>query len=105
MAICSSCAVCMKNCPTGAKWLPKSAHNCLYDCLLCQKICPQNKDYINNIIGPIEFDEAETEALLSGKSIKELPNALKKKVVFLGMDQWFSAIPRNIMVLMENVKY
>jgi epoxyqueuosine reductase len=124
---CSSCTACMKNCPTGAilkerflinnerclsyfnegpgdfpDWLPKSAHNCLYDCLLCQKTCPQNKYYMDNIIGPIEFEEAETDLLLSGKSLNELPLALKKKVVFLGMDQWISAIPRNIKVLLEN---
>ena len=84
------------------EWLPKSIHNCLYDCLLCQKICPGNKDYINNIIGPIEFNETETDMLLSGKLMKEFPPTLKKKVVFLGMDQWLSAIPRNIKVLLEN---
>ncbi|MCG8484459.1 MAG: hypothetical protein MJA31_14195, partial [Clostridia bacterium] len=105
---CSDCTVCLKNCPTGAitkdsflinnqrclsyfneapgdfpEWLPKSVHHCLYDCLMCQNICPKNKDYIDNVIGPIEFDEAETDLLLSEKAIKEFPNILKKKVRFL----------------------
>lgn len=126
---CSSCTACLKNCPTGAisktrflinnerclsyfnegpgdfpEWLPKSAHHCLYDCLMCQSICPQNKDYIDNVIGPIEFDEEETGLLLSGKSMTEFSPALKKKVRFLGMDSWLSAIPRNIRVLFENKK-
>jgi epoxyqueuosine reductase len=124
---CSDCTACLKNCPTGAilqerflinnekclsyfnesagdfpEWLPKSAHHCLYDCLMCQSICPQNKDYIDNVIGPIEFEETETNLLLSGKSMKEFPSALKKKVRFLGMDSWLSAIPRNMKVLLES---
>jgi epoxyqueuosine reductase len=124
---CSNCTACIKNCPTGAilkekflinnerclsffnenardfpEWLPKSAHNCIYDCLMCQTICPRNKDYVNNVIGPIEFDEAETGFLLDGKSMKELPLSLKKKVKFLGMDVWLNAIPRNMKILFEN---
>lgn len=126
MDICGKCTACLKNCPTGAirkerflidnercvsyfnegpgdfpEWLPKTAHNCLYDCLKCQNICPKNKDYIGNVIGPIEFDKDETDLLLSGKSMKEFPPALKKKVRFLGMDQWIQAIPRNIKILLE----
>ena len=123
---CSNCKACLNNCPTGAiikdrflinnerclsyfnesprdfpKWLPKSVHHCIYDCLMCQNICPENKNYIDNVIGPIEFDEIETDLLLSGKSIKEFPNAMKKKVRFLGMHEWIEAIPRNIKILLE----
>jgi len=124
---CNDCTACLKNCPTEAilkdrflinnerclsyfnessrdfpEWLPKSVHHCIYDCLMCQNICPKNKDYINNVIGPIEFDEAETNLLLSGKPIKEFPSNLKKKVRFLGMDEWIKAIPRNIKILLES---
>jgi epoxyqueuosine reductase len=124
---CSDCTACLKNCPTGAiskerflinnerclsyfnessgdfpEWLPKSVHHCLYDCLMCQNICPKNKDYINNVIGPIEFDEVETDLLLTRKSMIDFPLALKKKIRILGMDEWLSAIPRNIKILLEN---
>jgi epoxyqueuosine reductase len=124
---CSGCTACLNNCPTGAilkdrflinnercvslfnegpgefpEWLPKSAHNCLYDCIKCQDVCPQNQDYINNVIGPIEFDAAETDMLLAGKEFKDLPLALQEKVIFLGMDRWFAAIPRNLKILLEN---
>ncbi len=124
---CQNCTACLKNCPTEAisqerflinnerclsyfneradafpDWLPQSAHHCLYDCLMCQLSCPQNNNYIHNIIGPIEFDEVETELLLSGKTITDLPPALQAKVQFLGMDQWFDAIPRNMKVLIDN---
>lgn len=127
MAVCRQCTLCFKQCPTGAirpdrflinnerclsyfnespgdfpEWLPKSVHHCLYDCLLCQRNCPQNKAYITNVIGPLEFDDAETEMLLSGKAMRVFPRELKKKVRFLGMDSWLKAIPRNMRVLFEN---
>lgn len=123
---CQKCTACLHNCPTGAiaaerflidnerclsyfnegpgdfpEWLPDSAHHCLYDCLMCQNICPQNKDHLNHVIGPLEFNETETGLLLSGKTMKEFPAALQKKVIFLGMDSWLGAIPRNMRVLFE----
>lgn len=124
---CVTCTACLKNCPTGAirkdrflinnekclsyfnesagdfpEWLPQSVHHCLYDCLMCQNICPKNKDSIQNVIGPIEFDEAETDLLLSGKPMKEFPFHLKKKVKLLGMDSYLNVMPRNMKVLFEN---
>lgn len=127
MSACNQCTSCLNNCPTGAirkerflidnelclsyfneraddfpEWLPKSAHHCLYDCLKCQIICPKNKDYINNVIGPLEFDEAETDLLLSGRTMEEFPHKLRDKVQFLDMSSWLPAIPRNMRILFEN---
>ncbi|TCL59716.1 epoxyqueuosine reductase [Hydrogenispora ethanolica] len=127
MEHCQSCNACLKNCPTGAilperflidnerclsyfnespgdfpDWLPRSVHHCLYDCLMCQRICPQNRERIDHVTGPVEFDEAETALLLSGKTLPEFPPALRRKVRFLGMDEWLGAMPRNIRVLLEN---
>lgn len=123
---CSDCQVCLSNCPTGAiqrdrflidnerclsyfneaagdfpEWLPRSAHHCLYDCLKCQLNCPQNRDYIDNVIGPIEFDAEETGMLLDGKPMREFPPALKRKARLLGMDSWLDVMPRNMMVLFD----
>lgn len=124
---CANCTACLSNCPTGAilkdrflinnerclsyfnessddfpEWLPKSVHHCLYDCLMCQNICPANKEYINNVVGPVEFDERETNLLLSGEPMAKFPPDLEHKAKFLGMDRWIDAIPRNLKILLEN---
>ena len=126
MDCCDGCLACLGNCPTGAlredrflidterclsffnefpgdfpEWLPRSAHHCLYDCLMCQNVCPANRERIEDVIGLIEFDGPETEMLLAGTPMPELPAPLQAKVKFLGMDQWYAAIPRNMLVLFE----
>ncbi len=127
MARCENCAVCRNSCPTGAirsdrflidnerclsffnevadpfpDWLPASAHHCLYDCLRCQESCPENKPRLSDVIGPISFDQGETEALLAGAPLEEFSSEAQQKIRLLGMDQWMAAIPRNMMILMNH---
>ena len=123
---CSNCSICYDNCPTGAirsdrflidnekclsyfnegggefpEWLPLSVHHCLYDCLKCQIYCPMNEEYVENVAGPIKFNEEETDMLLSGKTLDEFTPELKQKAKMLGLDKWLDAIPRNLKVLFE----
>lgn len=123
---CTNCRVCFNSCPTGAirddrflidnerclsyfnegpgefpAWIPLSAHHCLYDCLKCQISCPMNKEYVNNVIGPIEFNEDETDLLLSGSPFDQFSPDLKQKSTKLGLYQWPDAIPRNLRTLLE----
>lgn len=124
--ICFNCKSCIENCPTASirkdrflidnarclsyfnespgefpEWLPLSVHHCIYDCLKCQVNCPMNKKYSNNVIGPIKFNEEETSFLLAGKQFNEFDFDLQKKVKVLGMDQYLTAIPRNLKILFE----
>jgi epoxyqueuosine reductase len=126
---CSGCNSCLNNCPTNAirdqtflidnerclsyynempgefpEWIPLSAHNCIYDCLKCQIICPMNKKFLKNVIGPIKFNEQETNDILKGKQFKKLNPELRKKVKMLGMDLWLNAIPRNLKILFQQKK-
>ncbi len=127
MARCEHCTVCLNNCPTGAirpdrflidnerclsclnevpdpfpDWLPASVHHCLYDCLRCQEACPENKSRVHDVVGPISFDEHETEALLAGAPLAGFSPEAQEKIRFLGMDRWMDAIPRNLAALMRN---
>jgi epoxyqueuosine reductase len=123
---CTHCWACFNNCPTGAirkdrfiidnerclsnlnespgefpAWLPKSVHHCLYDCLKCQIICPMDKAYLSNTIGPIQFSEDETERLISGGPLDAFSPELKQKSKLLGLEPWLDNIPRNLKVLFE----
>lgn len=123
---CEHCKICFKSCETGAierdhfllkverclcflnespqpfpDWLPLSAHHLIYDCLKCQLPCPMNRPFIHNVTGPVSFAEQETELILAGTPLEELDAHLKEKVCYLGMQQWWEAIPRNLKLLLE----
>jgi epoxyqueuosine reductase len=125
-AVCAKCNLCIKNCPTGAilsnrflidnqkclscineipgefpDWLPATVHHTLYDCLICQRICPMNNKQADNIIEGISFTEEETDMLLEGRPIDTFSEELKAKAYFLGIDEWYKAIPRNLKILFE----
>jgi epoxyqueuosine reductase len=38
-------------------WLDPSWHNCLIGCLDCQRVCPQNKDFLEWVEEGVEFSE------------------------------------------------
>lgn len=124
--LCETCRSCYKHCPTGAiredrflidnekclsamneipgafpEWLPLDVHHTLYDCLQCQVHCPMNRDYLKTAIGPICFDEEETEALLSGTPFESFRPELKEKSRLLGLTQWQEALPRNLSILFD----
>lgn len=123
---CSKCDLCVKNCPTKAireevflidnqkclscmnevpgefpDWIPVSVHHTLYDCLICQRVCPMNRKEIGNIIEHISFTEEETKMLLEGTPIHSFSDEFKAKIFMLGIDEWYEAIPRNLRVLFE----
>ncbi|HEY5465466.1 MAG TPA: 4Fe-4S double cluster binding domain-containing protein, partial [Clostridia bacterium] len=125
-APCTDCSACINNCPTHAiredrflidnekclsfynegpgeipEWVPLSAFQCVYDCLECQAGCPMNAEYLDHVIGPITFSEAETAMIMGEKDFHEFDPALQKKVEVLGMTQWLPAIPRNLRILFE----
>lgn len=124
--ICSHCLICFKKCETGAikkdnflldrhrclcflnespeefpDWLPDSVHHLIYDCLKCQLPCPMNREFVNNVAGPIKFTESETTQILNGEPLANLPRELYEKVSYLGMSWWWDAIPRNLKLMFK----
>jgi epoxyqueuosine reductase len=126
---CDKCNLCMENCPTGAirndrfllnnqrclscinegpgefpDWLPASVHHTLYDCLICQRVCPLNHKELDYVLDNIDFTEEETAILLEGKPMDALPKKLKEKVFSLGLDWCYDAVPRNLKALFNTVE-
>lgn len=129
MEACKNCRACLNSCPTKAiredrflidnercltyfneggkeydfpEWIDPSWHNCVYGCLRCQTVCPQNKQHLRGDIETIEFSEEETQLILSGRPIEEWPEELATKIRRLDEVHDLSGLPRNVKVLLEN---
>ncbi|MBN2287813.1 MAG: epoxyqueuosine reductase [Candidatus Glassbacteria bacterium] len=123
---CNNCRTCAESCPAGAiagdrfliraercltfhneregrfpEWIDPSWHNCLIGCMVCQKVCPLNREFVGWIEDGGEFSEAETGLILRGKAKEELPaeTVLKIKRLYLWED--LELLDRNLGVLLH----
>ena len=126
MDICSSCLLCMEDCPTQAipaervlidaqrclthfnedvgefpKWINTQSHNALVGCMRCQIICPENQQFINMIDRRELFSEEETEIMLKGTAKGNLPGDLYSKLKRLNMEEYYLILSRNLNVLLS----
>jgi Uncharacterized Fe-S protein len=126
---CEKCNACIDNCPTKAiradrflidnqkclsclnempgefpEWLPESIHHTIYDCLICQRICPMNAGQKNKILRGISFNEEETNMLLEGKPLDAFTEEAQDKIRLLGMDEWYAAMPRNLSIVLGRLE-
>lgn len=127
MDTCRKCTLCMQNCPTNAilenrflinnkrcltyfnesggwdfpDWIDESAHNSIYGCVKCQIVCPHNREQLKHTIETVEFSEDETDMLLKDNNYEGYSYELKEKVKNLCMEEFLSAVPRNLKVLID----
>ncbi len=129
MDLCKTCTACLNSCPTAAitkerylikaercltylnefvwpgirdfpNWLDTSAHHCIHGCIQCQLHCPKNKEALNHLAGPVEFNDEETLWLLEGKPLRDIPDTTLMKLKSLNLaDDYFDLLPRNLRVL------
>ena len=123
MERCQDCHACRLNCPTSAipsdrfllraercivfynekegdvpfpDWMNPSWHNCVVGCFHCQRVCPENKDFMQWIEGKEEFSQEETALLLEGASLDKLPASTIKKLKKLDLIEYLDVLPRNL---------
>jgi epoxyqueuosine reductase len=88
---CATCDACRRACPSGAigddrfllhgelcltlhnesdepfaQWIDPAWHRCLWGCLRCQRVCPEDLAYRDAVAETAAFDERETALLLAG---------------------------------------
>ena len=124
MEQCKECNACLKACPTEAiasdrfllhgercltfhnerdgefpNWINPSWHNCLVGCMICQKVCPVDKDFRKEVVvGPV-FSEGETACLLGGIFAENMPDDLADKIKQLDMMEYLCVLGRNLKAL------
>ena len=123
---CENCSACLKACPTNAivadrfqlyaercltfhnesdaafpQWLSASWHNCLVGCMICQKVCPANKEVVKWIEAGATFDNEETGLILDGASMERLPRKTVEKIKALDMMRYDDVLRRNLKALIE----
>lgn len=128
MESCRNCRACLHHCPTGAiteqrfllhaerclsfhneqpgdvpfpSWIAPSWHNCLEGCMLCQRACPEDKDFWGWVEGKEEFSEEETALLLQGGPPDCLAKETIGKLERLDILGDLELLPRNLGVFLR----
>lgn len=131
MESCQDCQACRRHCPTGAipsdrfllraerclvfhnekpgdvpfpSWINPAWHNCLVGCLICQRICPQNKDLLSWVEGNEVFSEEETTLILEGVPLAQLPTTTVQKLKRLDLLDSVDILPRNLSALLNQTR-
>jgi len=126
MERCKRCKACVLACPTGAiddrrfliyaekcisfhnehgidfpENIDRSFHNCLFGCLKCQIVCPENKKTVKWFEVGVMFSEFETSVILNGIPLEKIPHTTQKKLDRLGLIDDYSLLARNLSVLLD----
>ncbi len=124
MDFCKKCNLCVKKCPTNSitkerflidasrcityfneeedefpEWIDPEWHNCLIGCMICQDICPANKDNTSWVVQGEEFSEEETKMILKGVPKDKIPLVTIKKLKKLHIWDYYDLLQRNLGML------
>lgn len=123
---CYDCNLCLTGCPSGAigsdrfivhagrcitlynestdefpEWIDPSWHNSIIGCMRCQLICPANRDSLNNIEELADFNVIETDLILKGTPIEDLPETTYSKLQKINFVEDYALLARNAGMLVN----
>ena len=123
---CNECDTCVKACPGGAigtdrfllhaercitfhnerqgdfpAWLNPSWHHCLVGCMVCQKVCPVDKNFHQWVVEGPTFSAEETECIVQNVGQDKLSSETIKKLDQLDMMEYLDVLGRNLQALVS----
>jgi len=126
---CKTCTTCLKSCPTKAisedrfifhaercltflnegehqfpDWVDPAWHNCLIGCMICQDVCPLNKDVRSWTSEGESFSDEETRVILAGVPSDSLPEAMVEKLKRVYMWDDYHVLKRNLRAIIKRIK-
>jgi epoxyqueuosine reductase len=129
MKLCQTCKSCMDKCPTGCipaerflihadrcithfnesgnllpDWINPEWNNALLGCMVCQMVCPLNKEFLEKILDAKEtFNSTETNEILEGTPLENLrPETLVKlESLCLAASDVYPLLKRNLSLLLN----
>jgi epoxyqueuosine reductase len=121
---CVRCRACVGACPTSAidperfvlraercltfhnernapipDTLDPGLHHCLFGCLRCQTVCPENRMHRTDPEPETAFSEEETEQMLRGEPPERMPAETRRKVESLCPEEDYRLMCRNLGLL------
>ena len=82
-------------------WIDPAWHNCLIGCMHCQRVCPENREFLHWVEERVEFSQEETALLLQGVALDQLPPATAKKLEQSDTVDLLDVLPRNLGVFLN----
>jgi epoxyqueuosine reductase len=126
MERCLRCKACIKACPTMAigedrfllhaercitfhnehlkempDYINPSLHHCLLGCMICQKVCPENRKFADWVEVKEHFSEEETSLILDGIPLEKLAPDTRQKLERLSLAEDYSLLARNLGLLLD----
>lgn len=123
---CDTCTACLRSCPTKAidtdrfllhaqncltyhneaaddfpSWINPAWHHCMFGCMRCQTICPENKAVINWFEDLVEFSEFETNLIKEAVPYEKLPNEMVTKIKGLEINENYHSLCRNLKMILK----
>jgi epoxyqueuosine reductase len=85
-------------------WIDPSWHNCLVGCMHCQRVCPQNRKFLQRFGEKEEFSEEETKLLIGEVPRGRLSATTVRKLKNLDLYDDIDILPRNVGVFFRKQK-
>jgi len=82
-------------------WVAPSWHNSLIGCMICQRVCPVNTQFLDWYEETVSFSEPETEQILNGVPKDQLSRSASEKLRKIYLLEEMALLPKNLRVLIN----